>query len=41
MIKKTKQSRNLFLSMCYGDGHLDKYGQLNIQHCAAQLDYLT
>lgn len=27
--------------MCYGDGHLDKYGQLNIQHCAAQLDYLT
>lgn len=41
MTKVKKESRYLFLSMCLGDGHLDKYGQLNIQHCKDQLDFLT
>lgn len=40
MAKKTKQSRVLFLGMVLGDGHLDKYGQLNIQHSEKQIDYL-
>lgn len=40
MAKITKRSRDLFYSMIIGDGHLDKYGQLNIRHCEAQEEYV-
>jgi hypothetical protein len=40
MSKITKNSRHLFLSMVLGDGHLDKYGQLNLLHSDKQLEYL-
>jgi len=40
MAKITKKSRDLFYAMIIGDGHLDKYGQLNIRHCERQEGYV-
>ena len=40
MAKITKDSRILFYSMVLGDGHLDKYGQLNLRHSIKQEEYL-
>jgi len=40
MTKIKEKSRHLFLSMILGDGNLDKYGQLRVQHCEKQKDYL-
>lgn len=40
MTKIKKDSRILLLGMCLGDGHLDKYGQLNILHSTKQEDYV-
>lgn len=39
-MKFNKQSRILLLSMTLGDGHVDKYGQLNLLHSDKQLEYL-
>lgn len=39
-MKITKQSRILLLAMTLGDGHVDKYGQLNLLHSDKQLEYL-
>lgn len=40
MTKIKKDSRILFYSMILGDGHLDKYGQLNLRHGIKQREYL-
>lgn len=38
--KITQQAKVTWLSMVIGDGHLDKYGNLNILHSDKQLEYL-
>ena len=41
MDKITRQSRNLALAMCLGDGYINKnYPYLSIRHCEKQLEYL-
>lgn len=39
-MKITKEIRNLFLFMAYGDGYISKSGSLNIKHCGKQKEYI-
>ena len=39
-MKITKEIRDLFLFMSYGDGHISKSGYLDIQHCEKQKEYI-
>ena len=40
-MKKTKEYRELILSMAIGDGHVDKKGYMTILHCETQREYLN
>ena len=39
-MKITKEIRNLFLFMTYGDGYISKTGYLDIRHCEKQKEYI-
>ena len=40
LMKTSKESRDLVLLMCLGDGTLNSRGYLSMRHCLAQEDYL-
>lgn len=40
LMKTSKESRDLVLFMCLGDGTLNSRGYLSMRHCLAQEDYL-
>ena len=39
-MKITKEIRRIALFMAFGDGCIEKYGNLTIKHCIAQKEYL-
>jgi len=39
-MRLSKQDRDLLIAMSIGDGHINSYGQLSINHCEKQEDYL-
>lgn len=39
-MKIKKEHRNLIIAMSIGDGHINKYGALMLQHCTKQKEYI-